>query len=150
MPPTIHGSLDSDGGYAPLLPVGYFHLEFTLPGPIADIAHQNKAEIYGLLFTAAVEAALTIAAAGFSRMPTAPRSSTKVHSAAMRLLRDGVVATQDLVHAVENADYRSLLRGAAARTRAATSIEPKEAAAPFPAGHFCAAEVSLSSMSSHG
>src|SRR6266481_10166666 len=56
MPPTIHGSLDSDGGYAPLLPVGYFHLEFTLPGPIADIAHQNKTEIYGLLFTAAVEA----------------------------------------------------------------------------------------------
>jgi len=45
-----------------LLPVGYFHLVFTLPGPIADIAHQNKAEIYGLLFTAAVEAALTIAA----------------------------------------------------------------------------------------
>jgi hypothetical protein len=27
----------------------------------------------------------TIAAAGFSRMPTEPRSSTKVHSAAMRL-----------------------------------------------------------------
>jgi hypothetical protein len=47
---------------AELLPVGYFHLVFTLPGPIADIAYHNKAAIYGLLFTAAAEAALTIAA----------------------------------------------------------------------------------------
>ena len=45
-----------------MLPVGYFHLVFTLPGPIADIAYQNKAAIYGLLFTAAAEATLTIAA----------------------------------------------------------------------------------------
>jgi len=45
-----------------LLPVGYFHLVFTLPGPIADIAYHNKASIYGLLFTAAAEATLTIAA----------------------------------------------------------------------------------------
>src|SRR5437667_2919635 len=47
---------------AELLPVGYFHLVFTLPGPIADIAYQNKAAIYGLLFTAAAEATMTIAA----------------------------------------------------------------------------------------
>ena len=47
---------------AELLPVGYFHLVFTLPGPIADIAYQNKAANYGLLFTAAAEATLTIAA----------------------------------------------------------------------------------------
>ena len=47
---------------AELLPVGYFHLVFTLPGPIADIAYQNKTAIYGLLFTAAAEAVLTIAA----------------------------------------------------------------------------------------
>ena len=47
---------------AELLPVGYFHLVFTLPGPIADIAYHNKAAIYGLLFTAAAEAVLTIAA----------------------------------------------------------------------------------------
>jgi len=46
---------------AELLPVGYFHLVFTLPGPIADIAYHNKAAIYGLLFTAAAEATLTIA-----------------------------------------------------------------------------------------
>jgi hypothetical protein len=47
---------------AELLPVGYFHLVFTLPGPIADIAYHNKAAIYGLLFTAAAETVLTIAA----------------------------------------------------------------------------------------
>ena len=47
---------------AELLPVGYFHLVFTLPGPIADIAYHNKAAIYGLLFTAAAEATMTIAA----------------------------------------------------------------------------------------
>jgi hypothetical protein len=47
---------------AELLPVGYFHLVFTLPGPIAHIAYHNKAAIYCLLFTAAAEATLTIAA----------------------------------------------------------------------------------------
>src|SRR5580704_3065534 len=47
---------------AELLPVGYFHLVFTLPGRIADIAYHNKAAIYGLLSPAAAEATLTIAA----------------------------------------------------------------------------------------
>jgi len=47
---------------AELLPVGYFHLVFTLPGPIADIAYQNKAVIYDLLFKAAAEATFKIAA----------------------------------------------------------------------------------------
>ena len=41
---------------ADLLPVGYFHVVFTLPAEIADIAGQNKAEVYGLLFKAASEA----------------------------------------------------------------------------------------------
>src|SRR5438128_4146595 len=47
---------------AELLPVPYFHGVFTRPGPIADIAYQNKAVIYDLLFKAAAEATLTIAA----------------------------------------------------------------------------------------
>jgi hypothetical protein len=47
---------------AELLPVGYFHVVFTLPGPIADIAYQNKAVIYHLLFKASAETVLTIAA----------------------------------------------------------------------------------------
>jgi hypothetical protein len=47
---------------AELLPVGYFHIVFTLPAPIADIAYQNKAVIYDLLFKASAETTLTIAA----------------------------------------------------------------------------------------
>ncbi|MFQ5940053.1 MAG: IS91 family transposase, partial [Alphaproteobacteria bacterium] len=45
-----------------LLPVGYFHVVFTLPKAIADIAYQNKAMIYDLLFKASAETMLTIAA----------------------------------------------------------------------------------------
>ncbi len=37
---------------AELLPVGYFHLVFTLPAQVADIAYQNKRAIYDLLFKA--------------------------------------------------------------------------------------------------
>src|SRR5947207_12553469 len=47
---------------AELLPVPYFHLVFTLPAAIADIAYQNKAVIYDLLFKASSETMLTIAA----------------------------------------------------------------------------------------
>ena len=47
---------------AELLPVPYFHALFTLPTRIADIAYQNKAMIYDLLFKASSEAVLTIAA----------------------------------------------------------------------------------------
>ena len=47
---------------AELLPVGYFHLVFTLPSQIADIAYHNKRVIYALLFKASAEATLTIAA----------------------------------------------------------------------------------------
>src|ERR1700756_4216765 len=47
---------------ADLLPVGYFHLVFTLPAEIAPIAYQNKAVVYDLLFRAAAETLLTIAA----------------------------------------------------------------------------------------
>jgi len=47
---------------ADLLPVGYFHVVFTLPTAVADIAFQNKAVVYDLLFRAASETMLTIAA----------------------------------------------------------------------------------------
>ena len=46
---------------ADLLPVGYFHVVFTLPAEIAAIAFQNKAVIYDLLFKAASETMLIIA-----------------------------------------------------------------------------------------
>jgi hypothetical protein len=45
-----------------LLPVPYFHVVFSLPAQIADIAYQNKAAIYGILFKASAETMLTIAA----------------------------------------------------------------------------------------
>jgi hypothetical protein len=47
---------------ADLLPVGYFHVVFTVPAEIADIAWQNKAVVYDLLFRAAADTMLTIAA----------------------------------------------------------------------------------------
>ena len=47
---------------AELLPVGYFHVVYTVPAPIADIAYQNKRVIYDLLMKAAAETTLTIAA----------------------------------------------------------------------------------------
>jgi hypothetical protein len=45
-----------------LIPVPYFHVVFTLPSAIGDIAYQNKAVIYDLLFKTSSEAMLTIAA----------------------------------------------------------------------------------------
>ncbi|MEH2487541.1 hypothetical protein V1280_003480 [Bradyrhizobium sp. AZCC 2230] len=47
---------------ADLLPVPYYHVVFTLPAQIADIAYQNKAVIYDLLFKVSAETMLTIAA----------------------------------------------------------------------------------------
>ena len=47
---------------ADLLPVAYYHIVFTLPAPISDIAYQNKAEIYDILFKASAETLTTIAA----------------------------------------------------------------------------------------
>src|SRR5438067_301125 len=46
---------------ADLLPVPYYHVVFTLPAAIADIAYQNKAVIYDLLFKASAETLTTIA-----------------------------------------------------------------------------------------
>ena len=47
---------------AELLPVPYYHMVFTLPAAIGDIAYQNKAVIYDLLFKASAETVITIAA----------------------------------------------------------------------------------------
>lgn len=45
-----------------LLPVEYFHVVFTLPAEIAQIAYWNKRAVYGLLFKASAETVMTIAA----------------------------------------------------------------------------------------
>jgi hypothetical protein len=47
---------------AELLPVPYFHVVYTLPAELRDIAYQNKAVVYDLLFKASAETTLTIAA----------------------------------------------------------------------------------------
>ncbi len=47
---------------ADLLPVEYYHVVFTLPAPIADLAYSNKTVIYGLLFELAAETLIRIAA----------------------------------------------------------------------------------------
>jgi len=47
---------------AELLPVEYYHVVFTLPAPISDIAYYNKTVLYSLLFQTAAETLRTIAA----------------------------------------------------------------------------------------
>jgi hypothetical protein len=47
---------------AELLPVPYFHVVFTLPAPVAEIAFQNKETVYAILFRTAAETLSTIAA----------------------------------------------------------------------------------------
>jgi hypothetical protein len=51
-----------DARQADVLPVEYYHVVFTLPAPVADIAYQNKAALYGLLFDMAAQTLLRIAA----------------------------------------------------------------------------------------
>ena len=47
---------------AELLPVPYFHVVYTLPSQLRDIAYQNKHAVYDLLMKAAAETTLAIAA----------------------------------------------------------------------------------------
>jgi hypothetical protein len=46
---------------AELLPVPYFHVVFTLPAPVGEIAFQNKAAVYAILLRTAAETLTTIA-----------------------------------------------------------------------------------------
>jgi hypothetical protein len=75
---------------ADLLPVGYFHVVFTLPAEISPIAYQNKAVLYDLLFRTAAETRLTIAPTGQARGlkahdPKSPRRSHRRHRGAPQL-----------------------------------------------------------------
>lgn len=47
---------------AQLLPVDYYHLVFTLPKEVANLAYYNKSVMYGLLLKTAAETLLTIGA----------------------------------------------------------------------------------------
>ena len=51
-----------DDREAELLPVPYFHVVYTLPSELRDIAYQNKRVVYNLLMKAAAETTLAIAA----------------------------------------------------------------------------------------
>ncbi len=51
-----------DARQAELLPVPYFHVVFTLPASVAEIAFHNKAVVYAILFRAAAEALRRVAA----------------------------------------------------------------------------------------
>ena len=70
---------------AELLPIPYFHVVFTLPSAIGDIAYQNKAVIYDLLFKASSETMLRIAAdpkhlGARINAPEWPRLNTAKHN----------------------------------------------------------------------
>ncbi len=60
---------------AELLPVPYFHVVFTLPAEIADIAYQNKAVIYDTLFKASSKRRLR--ALPLTRSISVPRSASR-------------------------------------------------------------------------
>jgi len=45
-----------------LLPIPYFHVVFTVPQPVAEIALQNKRTLFQILFRASAQTLLTIAA----------------------------------------------------------------------------------------
>ena len=45
-----------------LLPVEYFHVVFTVPAAVAEIARANPRLVYGLLFSAVAETLRTLAA----------------------------------------------------------------------------------------
>jgi hypothetical protein len=47
---------------ADVLPIGYFHVVYTLPAGLRDVAWQNKRVVYDLLMKAAAETTLEIAA----------------------------------------------------------------------------------------
>jgi len=47
---------------AELLPVAYFHVVFTLPAQVAEIAFQNKAAVYAILFRTAADTLRRVAA----------------------------------------------------------------------------------------
>ena len=54
--------------------MAYYHVVFTTPAEITDVAYQNKAVVYDILFKAASQALLTIAAdSSLSRVRRASR-----------------------------------------------------------------------------
>ena len=110
---------------AELLPVPYFHVVFTLPGPIADIAHQNKAVVYDLLLKTAAETLITIA-------PTGQARGLKAHDPKHLGARIGLTAVLHTwgSHSPTIRTPTSSYRAAASRPTASTGL-------PAGPGFFC-------------
>src|SRR5258708_13674657 len=64
---------------AELLPVPYFHVVFTLPAPIGEVAFQNKSLVYAILFRTAAETLATIAPHPRHPRPK-PRTTLLLHT----------------------------------------------------------------------
>jgi len=81
-----------------LLPVSYFHVVFTLPAVLRAIALRNKRVVYGLLFEAASQTLLTIAAdpkhlgaqIGFSAILHTWGQALQLHPTSTALFREVV------------------------------------------------------------
>jgi hypothetical protein len=104
---------------AELLPVPYFHVVYTLPSELRDIAYQNKRVVYDLLMKAAAETTLAIAA---DPLLTAAGQWTdrELRSALGRLVAAGLLLQREMPprtsflfkHAlVQDTAYSMLLRG---------------------------------------
>jgi hypothetical protein len=106
---------------AGLLPVPYFHIVFTLPSAVGDIAYQNKAVIYDLLFKAAAETMLTIAA---DRLDTPQHGGTLV-VIGMTWSRGACSSRMRLQ------SHRNLVFGGSSTRTMMQSCESSEAAGPF-------------------
>jgi hypothetical protein len=78
---------------ADLLPVGYFHVVFTVPAEVAAIGYYNKALVYDLLFKAAADTMLTIPASSPSAVAT--RYSRFREAIARIVLHSGVRQESD-------------------------------------------------------
>ena len=73
---------------AELLPVPYFHIVFTLPAPIAEIAFQNKAVVYAILFKAAADAMTALAA-------SRPSKASHLTNTSRRGLNEAAIAARE-------------------------------------------------------
>ncbi len=66
---------------AELLPVPYFHVVYTLPAPIADLAFTNKAVVDDILFKASAQATIRSPPTGSGSVPRSGSRRCSIHGA---------------------------------------------------------------------
>ena len=108
---------------ADLLPVGYFHVVFTLPAEIAAIAFTNKALLYDLLFKTASETTLTIAA-------DPKHLGARIGITAVLHTWGSAMTHHPHIHMSESSDGERLPDKDKARSRVRGAALPGRAAAP--------------------